>query len=39
VINLKDFEIAMLLLTLSFAIPLIVSLIIALPKMIKEIFR
>jgi hypothetical protein len=37
--SLKDFEIAMLLLTLSFAIPLIVSLIITLPKMIKEIFR
>ena len=36
---MKDFEIAMLSLTLSFTIPLIVSLIIALPKMIKEIFR
>ena len=36
---MTDFEIAMLLLTLTFTIPLIVSLVIALPKMIKEIFK
>ena len=36
---MNNFEIAMLLLTLTFTIPLIVSLIIALPKMIKEIFK
>lgn len=36
---MNNFEIAMLLLTLAFTIPVVISLIIALPKMIKEMFK